>query len=272
MKWLAAVLAGLLLPVLLAIPAQAHGTLTATGPSVFKVTAWNEKSFPRMSHAHYVHDLSWAESGWVKAPALVTLGAEFNRPTGEIALTRRRAAYNNLRVRGAGFDTIEVFKKRRGFHLHGTAAHVFHRGLGHHSPKRRYVRSWGKVDGYPVTFVALHLTNGCFPLNPWRVQRCRALHEEIVYVRHMVRRIHARNRTAIIGGDMNTEHEIVWGKRQASIRPRTLMQIAVVPATGVRAGIDRVRWIARESWAGLWTDHLTPNVRVHLTKTSWGLR
>lgn len=241
----------------------------------FRVTVWNERGFPAMSPARYRHDLDSLRSGFARLPSLAYLGAEFdaglNMPYARVyARTHGLVVRDGWAQSGRHVDTVEFFHPRPGVLFGATSSRVFHaRAAGPHSPARRYVATSAWIDGYPILFVALHLTNGCFGHTAdrwWHPARCVALAEEIRWVRHnLVAPAHAGGWTVIVGGDMNTSRLIRWGARQASIRPRTYMQLAVVPAAGVRAHIGHLRVLARNSWRGLFTDHATLSARITLS-------
>lgn len=241
----------------------------------FYATVWNERGFPAMSPSQYRHDLNSSRSGFARLPSLAYLGAEFDEGL-NMPYARAYARAHGIVIRdgwaqsGNRADTSEFFTPNADLVLGTTRSQIFHRApAGPHSPHRRYVATETTIAGFPVLFVALHLTNGCFSQdasNWWYPARCAAVREEIAWIRsHIVAPAHAANQTVVVGGDMNTGRMIQWGAREAAIRPRTYMQLAVVPATGVRADISDLTVLARNSSSGLFTDHLTVRARISMS-------
>lgn len=259
----------LLIPVALLVSMIVAPAKAANAPhhhhATFRVTAWNEKSFPRMSRAKYRHDLLGSTSGWVKSPSLVWLGSEWNRQTGETPLIRQYARGHEMRYLGV-HDSGMVLRRVPRLHVGGWTTHIFHKAVARYSPERSYTKAWGRIDGFPVLFLDTHLTQGCAGPHSRHPERCGAVFEEIHWLKvHVVAPAHANGRTVIVGGDMNRNPLIRWGVRQAAARPVTLMQIAVVPARGVTAHVSRERVVSRLNSHGLWTDHKTPSAQVRLT-------
>lgn len=260
-------------------PSTSPGVKSADLPTstAFHVTAWNERSFPAMTSAQYDHDLlSETASGWVKAPALAYLGAEFATSTGEVQRTNTYAARHGWTVGAAGdetpgvTDTLTVISKHSWATVYTTHAKVIHgRSPGPSSPARRYVATWTSVNGFKVVFVALHFTNGCWPKDrtqTWYAARCQAVNDEAKAMTDFTTHEHGNGWTVVLGGDLNVARTFVFGQRQVQITPCNLMETAVVPADGVNARLGALKIVPKASAAGLFTDHCTPDVVVNLSR------
>lgn len=274
-----ALLAGLLLPAMLIIPAvPAHAE---THRATFTVTPWNEatdRAAP--THAGYVHDLlSNTTSGWARLGSNVYFGAEWYRGTADPRMTRewidRHPGLHMVqrlaaKQTGGLTDTVPIFMPGSNWTLSKrTHAHRFS-GLSGEAAYRVHQRRWtvtrAHVNDFLVAFVSLHLTQRCnrnlHPASYW----CRARNFESAWIRnHVVPRLLGEGRTVIVGGDVNDVKVIPFGDRQDTTRADT-MQASVIPAKGVTASIHLVKVLDRESADGLWTDHHTPESRVVLTR------
>lgn len=222
----------------------------------FTVVAANIRAYPVMSRAHYRHDVR--RLARIRGRKWVA-GSEVQ---GRAARVWRRVwRVHGYRVVRPYVETSQAVW--RGFRVASSRVWLLHRRApGPRSPARLTVVTRMRIGPYRLTGISLHLTNGCFAgkrARWWYPSRCRALRVEIQRVRRLVARLHAQGRTVLIGGDMNTHRRIVWARPQVSIRPVTLLQIAVVPARGVHASLSRFRVVRR-----LYSDHNAPVVRVSL--------
>lgn len=236
----------------------ATATVRDTPKTTFNVTAWNERSFPVMARYKYRHDLLGTTSGWAKAPATVVLGAEFHAST-NLDIAMRYVRQHGLVHRGTHGDAVQFFTPRKGLHLGSSTDRLYHRSCGPHSPARNYVATRARIDGFPVKFVALHLSQMKYRL-------CQA--QETSWLKaHVIASGLAHGRTVIIGGDLNKfGRGYFWHRGQVAIHSQDLMQIAVIPAKGVTPHIRLVNVLSRLNPKGLWTDHLTPRAKVTLTR------
>lgn len=238
------------------VPTPSHAAVSHR--TRFDVTAWNERSFPAMARYKYRHDLLGTTSGWAKAPATVVLGAEFHKAT-NLGIAMRYVHRHHLIHRGTHGDAAQFFTPRKGLHLGGTADRIYHRACGPHSPARNYVATWGRIDGFPVKFVALHLSQMKYHL-------CQA--QETAWLKaNVIQRGLDHGRTVIVGGDLNKAGAgYIWHRGQVAIHSQDLMQIAVIPAKGVTPHLRLVNVVSRLNPKGLWTDHLTPRAEVTLSR------
>lgn len=243
----------------------------------FSTVVWNEKSFPHMPDQNYVDDLlDPVKSGWVKAPAMAYLGSEFNKAVPpEEPKAAQWAAAHNMTVRTAYSDTpswqndvAEFFVNRSDLTLYTSHATMIGKAApGPASPQRRDLKTWASVGGFKVVFVDLHLTNGCLPgkngAQSWYQARCDLRDQEVATeTKNVVDVERANGWTVVIGGDLNDIHTVTWGSGQVDIGDNhDLMQLAVLPASGVKAALDQVRTVT-----SLHTDHPLMSARVTLTR------
>lgn len=263
---LAAVLA--LFVAALNTPATAH-TNSTSRTARFTVVAANIRSFPTMSRHAYRHDVHRLTQ---IVGRKAVLGSEIKPRNGERwqwVHQWHAAGYAVLHRERETTQAIDT----HGFRFVSSASRFIHRKVaGPASPSRYWVRTKTTISGYRVAFMSLHLTNGCTARHRfrwWYAARCRALRDEIATARHRVATLHANGWTVIIGGDLNTRHRVDWSpvSGERSIRPTTLMQIAVVPAAGVTAALRDTRVVrARRNGGVLFTDHNAPVTHVALTR------
>lgn len=251
-----------LIVVLLVLAVPARGATTArVRHGSFTEAAANIRSYPVMSRSAYRHDI--ARLTRIRGHKWVA-GAEIQRRHDERRLWVRlwhrvgyRTPHPRVEVTQAVWHRFRILSSRVRF-LH-------RRAPGPVSPPRRAVITRMRMHGFRVAGISLHLTNGCFPGKRdrwWYASRCRALRVEIRRVRRWVGHLRSRGYSVAVAGDMNRHRTIDWA-RHAPQRARVagLMQIAVVPARGVRVGFSNYRVIRR-----LHTDHDVPVVAVHLSR------
>lgn len=237
--------------ILCLMPVQAQAS--SVGPvAQFTTVVANIRSFPTMSHSAYAHDINRLYG--VRGHKVI-LGSEIMPKGGERALWRSVAARNGYRTLHAEVETSQSIERKHFKVLHSTRTwYQRHAAPGPFSPPRNRVVTKTLVNGYPVAFVSLHLANGCGPGNRhywWYEGRCEVHYRSIGKQRPLVARLHDRGFTVVIGGDMNNGNRpIRWSRLQTVTIQRELMQLAVIPASGVRAHVSRTNVVT-----DVYTDH-----------------
>ena len=116
--------------------------------------------------------------------------------------------------------------------------------------------------GLRVAFVATHMVSRAWThreaSTALRRARWRAHHLSTAAI---VRSQHRAGRTVIVGGDLNRPTPVRWAPRQQMLANAGLMQLAVVPAAGVRVAVHRLRPVPTSQ---LFTDHPIVAARVGL--------
>lgn len=224
------------------------------------VIVWNEKSFPHMTNQQYFQDFQTGLSLGGKNTAWLMSEISY-RP--QVVIYNRIVKTKGLKSYGVTPQGGDTAITTRGIEkLKGTRIQLADKPAGSASPPRFGVYK-GSAKSPAVTFISLHLVNGCFPKNKhksWYAARCRALQEQIKLVKKTVNHLVTAGSAVVVGGDYNTGKVLVWRKGQRTIHNR-LMQLAVIPARK-----QTVELYGKKVITGLHTDHSLLAGKVKITQ------
>lgn len=224
------------------------------------VVVWNEKSFPPMSSAKYASDFS--KGFKLGGKQTVWLHSEISRPS-QIAIYKTIAQKNGLKTYGvfAGGRSDTTITARGLNDLKATRIQISNKQQGPVSPIRWSTLA-ATAKSPAVTFISLHLTNGCFPglkNKPYYESRCKSRDAQVALVKRFIKKLNRLGSAVIVGGDLNLARTIQWGPNQKVAKDR-LMQMAVIPASGMTVSLSNVHTIG-----GYYTDHRLLMGRVRIT-------
>lgn len=207
---------------------------------VLVVALGNIMSNPTMPQADVRHDMRALFS----LRADVTCGSEIE-PERYKRAWRRTAPLYGLTARGVAYP-VPAALRGRGW---AVSARRLSRGVAGISPDR-----WAVVVKRPgLAVVCTHLVSKAWTSdNATTPTRRRLWREEIAGLRAIVSRQHARGRSVVVAGDLNSPHRVRLGPRAVHLGNVYRMQAVALPAPG---------WSARRlggreiSTRRLFTDH-----------------
>lgn len=119
--------------------------------------------------------------------------------------------------------------------------------------------------GLRVAHVATHLVSGGWSehTDSTTAWRRATWHAEADRIRAKVQQLHDHGWSVLVGGDLNHPHAVTWHADQITAANQGLMQLAVIPAKGIRAHVGPLSIIPADR---LTTDHPIIAAPVTLAK------